>query len=125
MTGPGDRPSVSRPPAIEVAAAILVFGGLFGFGQLFGGEFAITGVLPARAPIVGVAGILYAASVVLGVMVRLGRSWLPAVSLAGLFAVLYLAAMARPTNALLGLLYLLALATLVVHRRWLGAAIRP
>jgi hypothetical protein len=118
VTDPADRTSAVRPPAIDVAAAILAFGGLFGFGQLFGGEFAITGVLPAADPILGVAFILYAASVVLGVLIRVGRGWLAAVSLAALFALLYLVAMARPVNALLGVAHVVAVAILVIHRRW-------
>jgi hypothetical protein len=119
---PGDRPSAVRPPAIDVATAILILGGLFGMSQLFVGDFVITGSLPAKDPIVGVALILYAASVVLGALVRFGRGWLPAASLAALFAILYFVAMARPANAILGLAHVIVVAVLVIHRRWFDSA---
>jgi len=121
VTRQGDRPSPPRPPAIDIAAAILVFGGLFGLSQLVGGDFLITGSLPAKDPIVGVALLLDVASVALGFAVRVGRFWLPALNLSGLFAILYLAAMARPIHALLGVSNALAFVILFVHRRWFGA----
>lgn len=123
MTPPRDRApgagsSVARPPAIDVAAAILAFGGLFGLTQLALGDFVVTGSLPARAPILGVAFIVHVASAVLGVAVRVGRGWLPAVNLAGVSALLYLLALGRLLNVLLGLAYAVAFAILLVHRRW-------
>jgi hypothetical protein len=44
-----------RPAAIDLVAAILVFGGLFGFSQLVVGDYVLTGSLPAKDPILGVA----------------------------------------------------------------------
>lgn len=111
-------PTPARPPAVDVAAAILVFGGLFGLTQLVVGDFVITGSLPAKEPIVGVAFILYAASAVLGLAVRIGRFWLPALNLAGIFAVLYLLAMGRLLHVGLGLAYAAAFAILLAHHRW-------
>jgi hypothetical protein len=122
VTRPGEGPSPVRPRAINVAAVILVLGGLFGMSQLFVGDFVITGSLPAKDPIVGVALCLYAASVALGALVRFGRGRLPAASLAALFAILYFAAMARPANAVLGLAHVLVVAVLVIHRRWFDRA---
>lgn len=113
-----DVTATARPPAIDVAAAILVFGGLFGAGQLVVGDFAVTGSLPAQVPIIGVAIFLNGASVVLGFLIRNGRGWLPALSLAALFAVLYLAAMARPLNLVLGVAHLGAAAILLADHRW-------
>lgn len=118
MTRSGDRPAAARPPAIDVAAAILVFGGLFGFSQLAVGDFAVTGSLPTQVPILGVAVVLNGASVALGFFIRNGRGWLPALSLAALFALLYLAAMARPLNLVLGVAHLGAAAILLAHHRW-------
>lgn len=127
--GPTDRPPRTkgrpvagvpgpRPPAVDVAAAILAFGGLFGLTQLIVGDFAITGSLPVKEPILGVAVILYAASTVLGLAVRIGRFWLPALNLAGVFAVLYLLAMGRLLQVGLGLAYAGAFAILLAHHRW-------
>ena len=118
MTRPGDRPAAARPPAIDVAAAILVFGGLFGFGQLVVGDFAVTGSLPTKVPILGIAIFLNGAAVALGFLIRAGRGWLPALTLAALFALLYLSALARPLNAVLGVAHLGAAAILLAHHRW-------
>jgi hypothetical protein len=107
-----------RPPAIDVAAAVLVFGGLFGFSQLAVGDFAVTGSLPAQVPILGIAIFLNGASVALGFFIRGGRFWLPALSLAALFALLYLSAGARPLNVVLGVAHVGAAAVLLAHHRW-------
>lgn len=124
MTRPGGRPSAARPAAVDVAAAILVFGGLFGFSQLVVGDFAITGSLPTRVPIAGVAVVLYGASVILGVSIRNRAGWLPAISLAALFAFLYFSAPGRLVNVTLGLAHLGVVGVLAVHRRWFEAAAR-
>ena len=107
-----------RPPAIDAAAAILVFGGLFGLTQLLVGDFAITGSLPAKVPVVGVALILNVASTIFGLTTRIGRYWLPALNLAGLFAILYLLAAGPRLNLVLGLAYALAFGLLLRERRW-------
>ncbi|TAK02661.1 MAG: hypothetical protein EPO36_01520 [Chloroflexota bacterium] len=114
----GDHPPPPRPAAIDLAAAVLVFGGLLGFSQLALGEYVVTGSLPAKGPIIGVATIAYAASIALGVVVRVGRAWLLAVNLAVLVAILYLPAADRPLPLVLALLHGLAGAVLVAQRRW-------
>jgi hypothetical protein len=108
----------ARPAAIDVAAAILVFGGLFGFSQLAVGDYVLTGSLPAKSPIVGVATIAYAASIALGVVIRMGRGWLPALNFALLVALLYLPAAGRPVVLTLVLGHALAAVILVRFRRW-------
>jgi hypothetical protein len=108
----------ARPAAIDVAAAVLVFGGLFGFSQLAIGDYVLTGSLPAKGPIVGVASIAYAVSIVLGVVVRMGRGWLPAVNFAIIVALLYLPAAARLLVAALALGHGLAAVLLVMERGW-------
>lgn len=118
MTRPGSGPTSARPPAIDVAAAILVFGGLFGFGQLAVGDFAITGSLPTRLPIFGIAIFLNGAAVGLGFFIRSGRAWLPAMTLAAVFAFLYLSAMQRPLNVVLGVAHLAAAVLLLAQHRW-------
>jgi hypothetical protein len=118
VTRSGPGPSAARPPAIDGAAAILVFGGLFGLTQLLVGDFVITGSLPAKVPILGVAFILNAASTVLGIAIRVGRYWLPALNLAGIFAILYLLAGGPRLNLVLGLAYAIAFAILLRDRRW-------
>ena len=137
MNGPGGpgRPqrldegrSPIRPASVDIAAAILVFGGLFGLTQLVAGDFVITGRLPARDPILGVAAILYAASIGLGLLIRTGRAWFPALNLAGLFAIVYLAALGHAVPLLLGLVHAAAAVLLFRSRRWfseMAAARRP
>ena len=124
MIRPGPGPSAARPPAIEVAAAILAFGGLFGLTQLATGEFIITGSLPAKIPILGVAAILYGASAVLGITIRNRRFWFPALNLAGIFAILYLLARGPLLNLVLGVAYATAFVILLRDRRWFAAVKR-
>jgi Mn2+/Fe2+ NRAMP family transporter len=114
----GNRPPPARPAAIDLAAAILVFGGLFGYGQLVAGEYVVTGSLPAKDPIVGVALVAYAASVVLGIVIRMGRGWLAALNFAAVVAILYLPAVGRPVILVLVVAHLMAVAILLVNRRW-------
>lgn len=115
---PGVRPSPPRPAAIDVVAAILVFGGLFGFSQLAVGDYALTGSLPAKDPIRGVALIAYGASVGLGLLIRTGRGWLPALNFAVLVAVLYLPAAGRPLVLLLVFGHAVAAVVLLLFRGW-------
>jgi hypothetical protein len=114
----GTSPPPPRPAAIDLAAAILVFGGLFGFSQLAVGDFVLTGSLPARDPILGVATIAYAASVLLGIVVRMGRGWLPALNFALLVGLLYLPAAGRPLVLTLVLAHAVAAVILFRFRRW-------
>jgi hypothetical protein len=114
----GNRPPPLRPAAVDLAAAMLVLGGLVGYGQLVAGDYVVTGSLPAKGPIVGVAFIAYAASVVLGIVIRMGRGWLAAVNFAALAAILYLPAFGRPVILLLVVAHLVAVAILLANRRW-------
>lgn len=114
----------ARPITVEIVAATLVFGGLFGATQLLFGDFVITGSLPAKGPILGVAAVLYVASVVLGVAIRTGRAWLPTLNLAGLFAIVYLAALGHAVALLLGVAHGVAAIMLFRARAWFGAMAR-
>ena len=118
MTRPGDSPPPPRPAAIDLAAAILVFGGVFGFSQLVVGDYVLTGRLPAKDPILGVAIIAYGVAVVLGIVIRMGRAWLPALNFALLVALLYLPAAGRPLVLALVLAHAGAAVILVRNRRW-------
>jgi len=114
----GNRPPPPRPSAVDLAAAMLVLGGLVGYGQLVAGDYVVTGSLPAKDPIVGVAFIVYAASVVLGIVIRMGRGWLAAVNFAAVAAILYLPAFGRPVILLLVVAHLIAVTILLANRRW-------
>ncbi len=103
---------------MDTVAALLVFGGLFGASQLLAGDFVVTGSLPAKGPILGVAVILYAASAILGVLLRTGRFWLPSINLAALFAVAYLPAIGQPVAVALGAAHAVAAVILFRERGW-------
>lgn len=119
---PDERPI--RPAAVDVVAALFVFGGLFGLTQLAFGDFVITGQLPAKGPILGVAAILYAASIALGISIRTGRAWLAALNLAVLFAVVYVAAIGKPVALALGVAHGVAAVLLIRVRRWFAEVAR-
>jgi hypothetical protein len=110
-----------RPAIVDTVAALFVFGGLFGASQLVVGDFVVTGSLPAKGPILGVAAFLYAASVILGVCLRLGRYWLPSINLAALFAIAYLPAVGQPVAVVLGAGHAVAAVILFRERRWFAA----
>lgn len=113
-----------RPAAVDVVAALFVFGGLFGLTQLAFGDFVITGKLPAKGPILGVAAVLYAASIALGISVRTGRAWLGALNLAVLFAVVYVAAFDKPVALALGVAHGVAVVLLIRVRPWFATMAR-
>ena len=117
-----DRPI--RPAAVEVVAALFVFGGLFGLTQLAFGDFVITGQLPTKSPILAVAGVLYAASIGLGISIRTGRAWLAALNLAVVFAVVYVAAFGKPLALALGVAHGVAAVLLIRVRPWFAAMSR-
>ena len=123
-----DRPGLDarpiRPAAVDVVAALFVFGGLFGLTQLAFGDFVITGQLPAKGPILGVAAVLYVASIALGISIRTGRAWLGALNLAVVFAVVYVAAFGKPVALVLGVAHGLAAVILVRVRPWFAAVAR-
>lgn len=126
MTSPGRPGEVTvarpaRPIAVDIVAALLVFGGLFGARQLLVGDFAITGSLPAKGPLLGVSAILYASSVAMGALIRTGRGWLPAINLAGAFAIVYLAAFGHASTFALGIAHGAAALLLVRTRAWFAA----
>lgn len=119
----GARVPDRRPLAVALAAGILVLGGLAGFELLVLGTYVVTGSLPARDPIVGVALILYGASIGLGFLVWWRRAWLGAINLSAAFAALYLLALPDPVAFVLGLAHGLAAVALWSTRRWFGISI--
>ena len=118
---PPERPAPKRPLAVDLAALGLVLGGLVGISQVFLGTYVVTGSVPARAPILGVALVVYLVTVALGLAVRTGRGWLGALNLALLTALLYLPAAERPLIATLALAHTLVAAALLATRSWFAA----
>jgi hypothetical protein len=116
---------LGRSAGLLLVAAILIAGGLIGESQLVTADWAITGRLPAKGPIVGVTLILYGASIALGFAALVERWWLGAVNLAGAFAVLYLIAASRPINLALAIAYGVAFVVLLAERRRFGVELGP
>src|SRR5688500_18417060 len=96
-----ERPWPPRPAAIELAGAILIVGGMVG---AFGTLSSAPNLAPGTEPFVGLTLALDVGSVVLGLLVRLGRLWLLAVNYAAVLGFIdLLGAGASPLALMLGL----------------------
>ena len=109
----------SRPALVELAAAILIVGGALG---LFGAVSSF-GSLPAGAePFVLVAIALGAGSIVVGLLVRLGRLWLVAVNYVAVLGFLdLLGAGGSPLALMLGAADVIVVVILLLRKPWFDA----
>jgi hypothetical protein len=115
---PGPPPP-SRPIAVELAAALLIVGGVI---NLIGGISSIPGLPPGTVPLFAVTVALAIGSIVVGLLVRLGRAWLVAVNLAAVLGFLdLLAAGASPLSLMLGLSDILIVVLLFRSKPWFDA----
>jgi hypothetical protein len=114
-----DLPKPSRPGAVELAGAILVVGGVIGLlGSLATAASLPTGVEPFLA----VTLALDIGSIVLGLLVRLGRFWILAVNYAAVLGFIdLLGAGASPLALMLGLADIVVVVILFVHKPWFDA----
>jgi hypothetical protein len=114
-----DPPRPSRPALVELAAAILIVGGIVGLIQVASASDDV----PAGAePFLAGAVALDAGSVALGLLVRTGRAWLLAVNYAAVLGFLdLLGAGASPFSLMLGLADLLVVAILLGTKPWFDA----
>lgn len=112
----------ARPGTIELAAALLIVGGVLG----------VLGVLANTAP--GPAGfealplltlVLNLAQIAAGLLIRVGRLWLVAVNYVAVLAFLdLLAAGASPLSLMLGLAEVVVVVILLARRPWFDALTR-
>jgi hypothetical protein len=117
-----DEPEAPRPPrpaAVELAAALLIVGGVVNVVA------ALTNVssLPAgTGPILALTFALAIGSIVIGLLVRLGRLWLVAVNYAAVLGFVdLLGAGASPLALMLGLADILVVVILFRHKPWFDA----
>jgi hypothetical protein len=105
-----------RPAAIELAAAILIIGGILGLAGAIGGAASLpagTGLLLA------VTLALDIASIVVGVLIRMGRLWIFAVNYVAIVGFLdLLAAGGSPIALIRGIGEIAVVVILLVYRPW-------
>ena len=110
----GDR--LPRPVLVELAAAILIVGGVLGALGAVGGA----GALPAgTGALLALTIGLNIASIVVGVLIRTGRLWILDVNYAAVLGFLDLtAAGSSPLALMLGIADVAVVVILLVHRPW-------
>jgi hypothetical protein len=106
----------ARPPAIELAAAILIVNGVLGLVGTIG---AIPELPAGTGPIVVLTAALNIGSLVIGVLIRFGRAWLVAVNYAAVLGFLDLVGAAGSGLALvLGIADVLVVIILLANKPW-------
>ena len=106
----------ARPARVELAAAILIIGGIVGLIQVVASATAVpVGVEPFLAGTVA----LDAGSIAIGLLIRTGRAWLLAVNYAAVLGFLdLLGAGASPLLLMLGLADILVVGVLLATKPW-------
>lgn len=105
-----------RPAAIELAAAILIVGGVLGFMGAVGGASSLP---PGTELLVAATLALDLASIVVGVLIRMGRLWVVDVNYVAVVGFLDLtAAGSSPLALLLGIADAAVVVILFVYRPW-------
>ena len=105
-----------RPPAVELAAAILIIGGILGLAGAIGGAAS----LPAGSgPLLAVTLALDIASILVGVLIRMGRLWILDVNYVAIVGFLdLLAAGGSPIALIRGIGEVAVVVILLVNRPW-------
>jgi hypothetical protein len=111
-----------RPAAVELAAAILIVGGILGLVGAFAGAAALP---PGTGLLLLVTIALDAASIVVGLLIRTGRLWLVAVNYVAVVGFLDVLAAGGSSIALIrGIGEIAAVVILLVCRPWFVARAR-
>lgn len=112
----GDPIRPARPARVELAAAILIVGGIVGLIQV---ATTAAGVPVGAEPFLAGALALDAGSIALGLLARAGRAWLLAVNYAAVLGFLdLLGAGASPLSLMLGLADILVVGILLATKPW-------
>jgi hypothetical protein len=108
-----------RPAAVELAAAILIVGGILGLAGAIGGA----GGLPAGTGLLlAVTIALDAGSIVVGLLIRMGRLWIFDVNYVAVVAFLDIVAASGSSIALIrGASEVAVVVILLVYRPWFVA----
>jgi hypothetical protein len=108
-----------RPAAVELAAAILIIGGILGLIGALGGA---AGLPPGTGALLAVTIALDVSSIVVGALIRMGRLWIVAVNYVAVLAFLDLLAAGGSSIALIrGIGEIAAVVILLVYRSWFVA----
>jgi len=111
-----DAPLPARPAAVELAAALLIVGGVI---SVLSAVSNVSSLPPGVEPILALTVALAIGSVVVGVLVRLGRVWLVAVNYAAVLGFIdLLGAGASPLSLTLGLADVLVVVILFRYKPW-------
>jgi len=114
-----DLPKPSRPGAVELAGAILIVTGAIG---LLGSLATASRLPPGGEPFLALTLALDLGSIILGLLVRLGRFWILAVNYAAVLGFIdLLGAGASPLSLMLGLADIAVVVILFVHKPWFDA----
>ncbi len=118
----GDEPNPPWPPrpaAVELASAILIVGGTIGLLSTLSTALSSS---PVSDPFVGLTVALAVGSIVVGLLVRSGRSWIVAVNYVAVLGFLDLVgAGASPLALMLGLADIVVVIILFLHKPWFDA----
>jgi hypothetical protein len=131
--GPADeaQPAVdpARPVAIELAAAVLLAGGVF---RLLAIGLALAGPEGAVvSPVVAAAETsLQVITIVIALLIRTGRAWIVAINVTAVLAFLEVLGLPSPVSLGFAFLFGLAFVAVFLHKPWFDAkrawrAIRP
>jgi hypothetical protein len=101
-----------RPALVELSAAILIIGGVVDLAT------GMSPFQPGGLPL----GVLFAAldilTIVVGVLIRLGRGWVLALNVTAIALFLELTALPSPIALLMAILDTVVMFTLIRHRPW-------
>jgi hypothetical protein len=111
-----DAPWPARPAAIELAGALLIVGGVI---SVLSAVSNLSSLPRGVEPILALTIALAIGSIIVGVLVRLGRFWLLAVNYAAVLGFLdLLGAGASPLPLMLGLADVLVVVILFRYKPW-------
>jgi hypothetical protein len=111
-----EAPWPARPAAVELAAALLIVGGAI---SALSAVSNVSSLPPGVEPILALTVALAIGSIVVGVLVRLGRFWLVAVNYAAVLGFLdLLGAGVSPLALMLGLADVLVVVILFRDKSW-------
>ena len=111
-----EAPLPSRPAPVELAAALLIVGGVI---NVLSAAANLSTVPPGTEPFFALTLALAIGSIVVGLLVRLGRAWLVAVNYAAVLGFLdLLGAGASPLALMLGLAEIIVVVILFRYKPW-------
>lgn len=117
--GEPDRPWPARSASVELAAALLIVGGVIG---LLATVSSASSLPPGAEPFIALTGGLAVGSIVVGLLARAGRLWLLAVNYAAVLGFLdLLGAGSSPLALMLGLADVVVVVILLTAKPWFDA----